>query len=680
MKALRLGDHLGCLHETEVERRDVLARGVREGLAAHERVVYLADPELVARGLDDLRDEGLDAHALLASGQLRVPNPTDTALARAALAPDSMADWVRSATARAVADGQAGLRLIEDMTWTMRELRGPERLLEYEGQLDAFVGGASCVAICLYDRERFDPALLLDVVPFHPLVAIGTTLFENPHHPPPAASPAARLRHWIGALASRARAAEGMSRLAAIVESADDAIVSWTVAGEIESWNRGAERMYGYTAVEAIGRPMALLIPADRPDELSNILTTIDRGGRVHQYETVRLRNDGTRISVSLTVSPIRDRDGTLTSVSTIARDMTGRKRTEELLRESEARFRSIFEHSLDAVLLASIDGRVYAANPAACAMFGRTEAELRQVGREGVVDVTDPRLAPILEERRRVGASRGELRLLRRDGTTFEGETSGVLFTDHAGNERMVLIIRDITERKRAEDELLASRRRLRALTAHLQSVREDERLAIAQELNENLAQGLVSVQWELTRLAAKTVADEPALAGELAALLATVDTTILGLRRISTTLYPSMLRDFGLVSTLEWQVADLGRRTSIDGRFVSDVGDVSLDPKDATAMLRISQEALSNVERHSAAAHVIVRFHRDRNDLVLSVEDDGRGISEESVANDHSLGILEMRERALFLGGEFEIVGRPDGGTTVTVRMPFPRPSSAV
>ncbi|MBY0514019.1 MAG: PAS domain S-box protein, partial [Gemmataceae bacterium] len=122
------------------------------------------------------------------------------------------------------------------------------------------------------------------------------------------------------------RAVEARLRLAAIVESSDDAIIGQDLDGVITSWNRGAERLYGYTAAEAVGSPLSLLIPPDHPDELPSLLARIRRGERVEHYETERVRKDGTRVDVSLTISPIRDADGEVTGASKIARDVTTQK------------------------------------------------------------------------------------------------------------------------------------------------------------------------------------------------------------------------------------------------------------------------------------------------------------------------------------------------------------------
>jgi PAS domain S-box-containing protein len=127
--------------------------------------------------------------------------------------------------------------------------------------------------------------------------------------------------------------------LAAIIESSDDAIIGKTLEGVITSWNRGAERLYGYTAAEVLGKPISLLIPPDLADEFPQIIERLRRGEHIDHYETQRLRKDGMRLDVSLTISPIRDASGRLIGASKVARDITERKQAEEALRESEARF-----------------------------------------------------------------------------------------------------------------------------------------------------------------------------------------------------------------------------------------------------------------------------------------------------------------------------------------------------
>jgi PAS domain S-box-containing protein len=155
------------------------------------------------------------------------------------------------------------------------------------------------------------------------------------------------------------RALELRLRLSAIVESSDDAIISKDLDGIIVSWNQAAERLYGYTAAEIVGQPLSLLVPPDHPDELPAIMERLRRGERIEHYETVRVRKDGGRVDVSLTISPVKGADGKIIGASKIARDITARKQAEEALRQSEAQFHQLADALPQIVWTARPDGFV---------------------------------------------------------------------------------------------------------------------------------------------------------------------------------------------------------------------------------------------------------------------------------------------------------------------------------
>ncbi len=142
--------------------------------------------------------------------------------------------------------------------------------------------------------------------------------------------------------ALRLQADKAVGLLASIIDSSEDAIVSKTLEGVITSWNNGAERLFGYTAKEAIGQPISMIIPLDRRDEETTILARLGEGQRIEHFDTVRVRKDGTKLEISLTISPVRDAAGKIIGASKIARDISARKRVERELHESEQRFRTL--------------------------------------------------------------------------------------------------------------------------------------------------------------------------------------------------------------------------------------------------------------------------------------------------------------------------------------------------
>lgn len=248
---------------------------------------------------------------------------------------------------------------------------------------------------------------------------------------------------------------EARAHLAAIIDSTDDAILSKTREGIVTSWNRGAERLYGYLAEEAIGRPISFLVPPERLDELQQITETILRGERVDRLETERVSKDGRQIKVSLTLSPILTSDGAIIGVSTIARDITQQKLLESSLQESEKRYRTLIEMAPEAVVVHQ-DGRFVYANCAALGIFGARA--LDQLQQNSLLDLVHPDEREAVRERIRQLLDGEEIplrefRLRRLTGEEVSVEASSTLI-DYHGRPSVQIIARDITERKRGEQE----------------------------------------------------------------------------------------------------------------------------------------------------------------------------------------------------------------------------------
>jgi two-component system CheB/CheR fusion protein len=256
----------------------------------------------------------------------------------------------------------------------------------------------------------------------------------------------------------RRRAEEANLRLAAIVESSDDAIIGKTLDGIIMSWNAGAERIFGYSAEEVLGRHISILAPPERSDEIPKILERIRSGERIDHYETIRRRKDGQRIRISLTVSPIRDASGKIIGISKIARDITERKRAEEELRKSEEQLRAIFNQTTVGIAQTDLTGRFLFVNQRYCEIVGRP---MEEVLRLRMQDLTHPEDLPhnlALFERMIAGGPAFvlEKRYIRPDGSYVWVSSSVSVVKDPQGHPQYtIVVVQDITDRKKAEEAI---------------------------------------------------------------------------------------------------------------------------------------------------------------------------------------------------------------------------------
>ncbi|HEX8190889.1 MAG TPA: PAS domain S-box protein, partial [Pyrinomonadaceae bacterium] len=287
------------------------------------------------------------------------------------------------------------------------------------------------------------------------------------------------------------------ARLAAIVESADDAIISKSLEGVITSWNKGAERIFGYTADEVIGRPVTILFPEDHIDEEPAILARIRAGQRIEHYETVRRRKDGSLVDISLTVSPVMDADGRVIGASKIARDITERRRAQRALDESATRLGLAmaaarmgdwdWDAATDAVTLSGTAARIFGLKPGEPATWAGLRALLHEDDREPARAAVEDSLAGRgdYDIEYRVAAAGGAYRWVLARGRGLYGDDGRVV--------GMLGVVQDIDGRKRTEEAL-------REQTEALAIVNELGRVISAELDLHRMVQAVTDAATELT------------------------------------------------------------------------------------------------------------------------------------------------------------------------------------
>jgi PAS domain S-box-containing protein len=259
----------------------------------------------------------------------------------------------------------------------------------------------------------------------------------------------------------------------------------------------------------------------------------------------------------------------------------------------------------------------------------------------------------------------------LRADGEEFPLEAS-ISRVETGGRKLLTVILRDITDRKRAQDALEQTNRRLHELYAAMHEVREAERMRIARELHDELAQWLTALKMDVSWLATRLPRAEQALVEKAEKMKQLVDTMVGSVRRIAADLRPAMLDDLGLTPAVEHLVHEFSKRTGILVILDLDAGAVEFTDPLVTAIYRMVQEALTNVARHAQATEVRVSVRMAEERLKVAVGDNGKGIDAEALNKEKSHGLLGIQERARTLGGVASIRAAAKGGTLVEIVIP--------
>ena len=434
--------------------------------------------------------------------------------------------------------------------------------------------------------------------------------------------------------------------------------------------------------------------PTPRIEELRRLKKILDRqiGSRTAHLNKVNesLREEITKLKGKLGEQEARAQQRTAELAQAneaLLAAATERARAAETLRESEAQQSqtSKFSHAVMTNMgegLYTLDNRglVTYINPAAERLFGWSSAELLGRKMHDVIHYRHPDGRPFSADecaglqvlQNGTVLSDHEDVFIRKDGTFFPVIYSSSQITSDGGIVGLVVVFRDMTAQKQAEEALHGSREELRVLAARLQASREEEKTKLARELHDELNGTLIALKMDLSLLPDRAATDRNLFLEKLSSMSGLIDRTLARVHTIVTELRPVVLDKFGLVAAIEWHAGEFHERSGIVCELHLPTEEIPLDPERSTAVFRILQEALTNVARHANATKVIVELKNEAGSLILTVRDNGKGIDEKMIFAHHSIGLLGMRERALSFGGKTEVSRLPGRGTLVSVRIP--------
>jgi PAS domain S-box-containing protein len=361
-----------------------------------------------------------------------------------------------------------------------------------------------------------------------------------------------------------------------------------------------------------------------------------------------------------------------------IVKEISERKKSEIELRESESKYKMLFNNANDAVFVTQLSdeksyGDFIEVNEIACKRLGYTKEEFLQLSPSAIVsqkNIDDFNLN--MERLLKEGHVIYDLVHRAKDKKLIPVEINSHLFF-YNEKPTVLSIARDITERKQAEEKLRRTSKLLRELATHLQSVREEERTMIAQEIHDELGQVLTALKIQVSLLANKLNSDQEPLKHKINSLLDMIDASVESVQKISAKLRPGILDELGLIAAIEWQTEEFEKLTSIKCSLVLPKEELLLEKDKSTAIFRIFQESLTNIARHSLATKAKISLLNHQSNIYLEIQDNGKGITQDQIRAFKSLGIHGMEERAMVFGGQVYIEGIAGKGTTVKVEIPI-------
>ncbi len=429
---------------------------------------------------------------------------------------------------------------------------------------------------------------------------------------------------------------------------------------------------------QLLGKPFSIVYAIDEQEGALEIFQRDIRNNRIKTFfERENTLWNGKKAWFEFSNSFLTLPDGNKITLS-IAKDISERKKSELELRDSESKYKMLFNNANDAVFVTQLSdeksyGDFIEVNEVACERLGYSKEEFLQLSPSAIV-------APksILDFNFNISRLMNEGHVIydlvhrAKDRKLIPVEINSHLF-QYNEKPTVLSIARDITERKQAEEKLRRTSKLLRELATHLQSVREEERTMIAQEIHDELGQVLTALKIQVSLLANKLNDDQKPLKLKINSLLDMIDASVESVQKISAKLRPGILDELGLIAAIEWQTEEFEKLTNIKCSLVLPKQEIELEKNKSTAIFRIFQEALTNIARHSQATKAQISLLNFQSNIFLEIQDNGKGITPDQIKDFKSLGIHGMEERAMVFGGQVNIDGIAGKGTIVKVEIPI-------
>lgn len=462
-----------------------------------------------------------------------------------------------------------------------------------------------------------------------------------------------------------------------LVAAAPVAIVALDGEGRITLFNPAADALFEQLP-KFLGRRPEFAGGKNRA-QFEYLVRTMRAGDAFTQRPVVWHFASGRQAELLFSAAPLNLHGARNEGAVLFAIDITGQRKAEAAQRDSESRVTAI-SANLPGVLFrmlfdkASGEARLPYMSPGAVTLFGIAPAEFTASPRHfmNLFDLIsrDQIRGAVAASLKSGEALQGVWRIMRPDGAERWIQISASVQASASGDPIFDGVITDLSAQKQAEAELMQSREELRRLTAHMESVREDERRAVAREIHDDIGSILAGLKADAAWLK-KRLEDDAAATAKLTDMSALIDGTVQTANRIISSLRPGIL-DYGIGPALDWQLTDFGARMGLEVSFRANQEEVEMDLLQSTALFRVLQESLTNVAKHAQASRVDVELFANNASVSLEIRDNGRGLSEADLVKAASFGVRGMMERARALGGWLDIAGHEHGGTTLMVSVP--------